>query len=296
MAVNKRFGGLGKGLDSIIQDKGVAAPAESASKDGAVLIDINKIQRNKQQPRKKFDEGGLEELALSIKQHGVIQPVILKDRGDHYEIVAGERRYRACIKAGLTKIPAIIKDYTDQEIAEIALIENLQREDLDPIEEAQAYKRLKTEYKLTDDEISEKVSKSRSAVTNSLRLLNLSAKVQQLLIEKKLTMGHARALLAVDDEAKQYELAEKIINEKLSVRETEKLISGLGNEAKEKPEKKEDPEMLRYKLQYDNYADKLSAKLGAKVSVNLKNKTSGKIELTFTSTDEFEKFYELLNK
>ena len=295
MAVNKRFG-LGKGLDSIIQDKGVAASAEAPVKDGAVMIDINRIQRNKQQPRKKFDEGGLEELALSIKQHGVIQPVILKDRGDHYEIVAGERRYRACIKAGLTKIPGIIKDYTDQEIAEIALIENLQREDLDPIEEAQAYKRLKTDYKLTDDEISEKVSKSRSAVTNSLRLLNLSAKVQQLLIEKKLTMGHARALLAVDDEEKQYELAEKIVNEKLSVRETEKLISELGTKAKEKPEKKEDTEFLRYRLQYDNYANKLSAKLGAKVSVNLKNKTSGKLELTFTSTDEFEKFYELLNK
>lgn len=295
MAVNKRFG-LGKGLDSIIQDKGVAAPAEAPVKDGAVMIDINRIQRNKQQPRKKFDEGGLEELALSIKQHGVIQPVILKDRGDHYEIVAGERRYRACIKAGLTKIPGIIKDYTDQEIAEIALIENLQREDLDPIEEAQAYKRLKTDYKLTDDEISEKVSKSRSAVTNSLRLLNLSAKVQQLLIEKKLTMGHARALLAVDDEEKQYELAEKIVNEKLSVRETEKLISELGTKAKEKPDKKEDTEFLRYRLQYDNYANKLSAKLGAKVSVNLKNKTSGKLELTFTSTDEFEKFYELLNK
>ena len=163
MAVNKRFGGLGKGLDSIIQDKGVAAPAESASKDGAVLIDINKIQRNKQQPRKKFDEGGLEELALSIKQHGVIQPVILKDRGDHYEIVAGERRYRACIKAGLTKIPAIIKDYTDQEIAEIALIENLQREDLNPLEEAYAMDSLLKTHKMSQEQLAKKLGKPQTA-------------------------------------------------------------------------------------------------------------------------------------
>ena len=259
------------------------------------MIDINKIQRNKQQPRKKFDEAALEDLADSIKQHGVIQPIIVQDKKDYYIIVAGERRYRACMKAGITKIPAIIKDYTDQQIAEISLIENIQREDLDPIEEARAYQSLKTEYKMTDDELAAKVSKSRSAVTNSMRLLKLSAKVQHLLIEDKISMGHARALLAIEDEEKQFEIAEKIVNEKLSVRDTEKLIKQLDNGEAIKPPKK-NADLTQYKLQYDSYAEKLSEKLGAKVSINLKDKTSGKVELTFTNLEEFEKFYALLNK
>ena len=292
----RRMGGLGKGLDGIIKDKGISVTAESAVKDAATMIDVDKIQRNKQQPRKKFNEAALEELADSIKQHGVIQPIIVQDKKDHYIIVAGERRYRACIKAGITKIPAIIKDYTDQQIAEISLIENLQREDLDPIEEARAYQSLKTEYKMTDDELAAKVSKSRSAVTNSMRLLKLSPKVQHLLIEEKISMGHARALLAVEDEEKQFEIAEKIINEKLSVRDTEKLIKQLTEGNNDKPKKKESPDLTQYKLQYDNYAEKLSEKLGAKVSINLKDKTSGKVELTFTNLEEFEKFYALLNK
>ena len=291
----RRMGGLGKGLDGIIKDKGISVTAESAVKDAATMIDINKIQRNKQQPRKKFDEAALEDLADSIKQHGVIQPIIVQDKKDYYIIVAGERRYRACMKAGITKIPAIIKDYTDQQIAEISLIENIQREDLDPIEEARAYQSLKTEYKMTDDELAAKVSKSRSAVTNSMRLLKLSAKVQHLLIEDKISMGHARALLAIEDEEKQFEIAEKIVNEKLSVRDTEKLIKQLDNGEDIKPKKK-NADLTQYKLQYDSYAEKLSEKLGAKVSINLKDKTSGKVELTFTNLEEFEKFYALLNK
>lgn len=294
MATVKR--GLGKGLDGIIKDKAaVSAPKESAVKDAATMIEIDKIQRNKKQPRKKFDEASIAELSESIKQHGVIQPIMVQDRKDHYEIIVGERRYRACIKAGLTKIPAIIKDFSEQEIAEISLIENIQREDLDAIEEAQAYKRLKTEFKLTDEQVAEKVSKSRTAVTNAMRLLKLSNKVQELLISGDLSMGHARALLAVENEESQIKLAEKIVSESLSVRETEKLIKELGTEKTEKTEKKKE-DLSKYKIQYDSYAEKLSKKLGVKTKVSLKDKSSGKIEIDFYSSDDFEKIFNVLNK
>lgn len=296
MSVAKR-GGLGKGLDLVIQNKNVAQPEkESTVKDSAIMIDINKIQRNKEQPRKKFDEAALEELSESIKLHGVLQPIMVQDRKDHYEIILGERRYRACIKAGITQIPAIIKDYSEQEIAEIALIENLQREDLDVIEEALAYKRLKTEYKLTDEKIAEKVSKSRAAVTNAMRLLKLSKAVQEMLINDKISMGHARALLSIEDEAKQLEIAEKIEAADLSVRETEKLIKSLSEEKPEKPKKKKSEDLSKYQIQYDDYVDKLSKKLGVKTSVTLKDKSSGKFEIDFYSSDDFEKIFRLLYK
>jgi len=296
MSVAKR-GGLGKGLDLVIQNKNVAQPEkESTVKDSAIMIDINKIQRNKEQPRKKFDEVALEELSESIKLHGVLQPIMVQDRKDHYEIILGERRYRACIKAGITQIPAIIKDYSEQEIAEIALIENLQREDLDVIEEALAYKRLKTEYKLTDEKIAEKVSKSRAAVTNAMRLLKLSKAVQEMLINDKISMGHARALLSIEDEAKQLEIAEKIEDADLSVRETEKLIKSLSEEKPEKPKKKKSEDLSKYQIQYDDYVDKLSKKLGVKTSVTLKDKSSGKFEIDFYSSDDFEKIFRLLYK
>lgn len=287
--------GLGKGIDSIIPNKNALkkteAPKESAVKDAAVMVDITKINNNKEQPRKKFDEEALEQLSDSIKQYGIISPILVQDRKNHYEIIAGERRWRAAIKAGLTQVPVIIKEYSEQEIVEISLIENLQRQDLDPIEEAMAYKRLKTDYSLTDDQVAEKVSKSRAAVTNSMRLLKLSERVQQMIIEDQITTGHARALLAITDEEKQFELAQNIFDQQLSVREVEKLIRNMDKPGKQK---KNDKDLEKYKLQYDDYASKLSESLSTKVSVSLKDKSSGKIEIDFYSNDEFEHIYSLL--
>lgn len=298
MAVSKtQTRGLGKGLDGIIKNKtGVAsvAPKESAVKGSAVEVDIKKIERNKEQPRKKFEEEALDELSESIKQYGVIQPLLVQDKGDHYEIIAGERRWRASMKAGLKTVPVIIKNLSEQEIVEISLIENIQREDLDAIEEAMAYKRLKTEFNMTDDQVAKKVSKSRVAVTNSMRLLKLCDKVQQMLIEEMITSGHARALLAVEDPDKQYELAQEVFDMNLSVREVEKLVRALSKP--KKPGKKDNRNLEQYKVHFEEYANKLTEKLGVKVAVNLKDKSSGKLEIDFNSTDDFERFYNLLNK
>lgn len=291
MALAKK--GLGKGLDSIIQNKtSVSIPKESALKGAAVMVDIKKLDRNKEQPRKKFDEEALDELSESIKQHGVIQPILVQDRKDHYEIIAGERRWRASLKAGLSEVPVIIKNLSEQEIVEISLIENLQREDLDAIEEAQAYKRLKQEFNLTDDQVAEKVSKSRAAVTNSMRLLKLSEKVQQMVIDDMISTGHARTLLAIEDANVQYEIAQRVFDEKLSVRELEKLVKNLGKPVVKK--KKED--LTKYQVHFDEYASKLADILGVKVSVNLKDKSNGKLEIDFYSSDDFEKIYEKLSK
>lgn len=291
MALAKR--GLGKGLDGIIQNKNVAVPKESKLGDAAVLVDIKKIDRNKEQPRKKFDEEALEELADSIKEFGILEPILVQDRKDHYEIIAGERRWRASIKAGLSEVPVIIKNYTEQQIVEISLIENLQREDLDAIEEAQAYKRLKDEFKLTDDEVAKRVSKSRAYVTNSMRLLKLAQKVQEMVIDDMISTGHARTLLAIEDLDKQYEIAQKVFDEKLSVRELEKLVKTLTSP--EKPKKKKE-DLSKYQLHFDEYAAKLADKLGVKVGVSLKDKSTGKLEIDFYSSDDFEKIFDKLNK
>lgn len=290
MAMAKR--GLGKGLDGIIKDK-AAAQKESAVKGAAVMVDINKINRNKEQPRKKFDESKLEELAESIKQHGVLQPLLVQDRNDHYEIIAGERRWRASIKAGLTEVPVIIKNLSEQEVVEISLIENIQREDLDPIEEALAYKRLKTEFNLTDDAVAIKVSKSRTTVTNSMRLLKLSNKVQQMVIDDMISQGHARALLSIEDNNKQEEIAQKVFDQKLSVRDVEKLVKAM-----DKPvvSKKKNVNLEKYQLQFNEYCDTLTSKLGVKAAVSLKDKNAGKLEIDFYSLEEFEKIFRLLNK
>ena len=235
MAVKK---GLGKGLDSLITNK-VEKPVEAkvegvaANPNGAVLMNINKVEPNREQPRKKFDEDALLELSESIKQFGVLQPLLVTERDDYFEIIAGERRWRAAKLAGVKEVPVIVKKLTEQEIMEISLIENIQREDLNPIEEAQAYKRLLTEFNLKQDEVAERVSKSRTAVTNAMRLLKLNEKVQQMLIDEMLTTGHARALLAIEDQEKQYEIAQRIFDEKLSVRDTEKLVKNLQNEKDE---------------------------------------------------------------
>ena len=241
MAVKR--GGLGKGLDSLIPDHKTVKTTEKKKpeveekKEGEQLVNINKVEPNHEQPRRHFEEDSLLELADSIKQFGVLQPLIVQKRNDYYEIIAGERRWRAAKMAGIKEIPVIIKEYTKREAVEIALIENIQRENLNPIEEAMAFKRLLTEFSLKQDEVAERVSKSRTTVTNSMRLLKLDERVQQMIVDDMISTGHARTLLAIENHEEQYNLANKIFDEKLSVRETEKLIKELKNPKKEKEKK-----------------------------------------------------------
>ena len=292
--------GLGKGLDGIIEDKKLAVnmpqvQMESAVKSLATLVDITKIDRNKEQPRKRFDEEELEELADSIKQHGLLQPIVVQDRKSFYEIIAGERRWRACMKAGIKEVPVIIKDLDEQEIVELSLIENIQRKDLDALEEAMAYKKLKTDFNLTDDQIAAKVSKSRAAVTNSMRLLKLSIKVQEMIIDEMISTGHARALLAISDEDKQYDIAQKIFDEKLSVREAEKLVKNY-DKPQNVQKKKANDNLDKYKAQFDEYKDKITKKLGTKCNIVLKDKNEGKIEIDFYNLEDFERIYDILSR
>lgn len=290
--------GLGKGLDSLITNK-VEKPVESKSagkvdnENGAILMNINKVEPNREQPRKKFDEDALLELSESIKQFGVLQPLLVTERDDYYEIIAGERRWRAAKLAGVKEVPVIIKKLTEQEIMEISLIENIQREDLNPIEEAQAYKRLLTEFNLKQDEVAERVSKSRTAVTNAMRLLKLNEKVQQMLIDEMLTTGHARALLAIEDQEKQYEVAQRIFDEKLSVRDTEKLMKNLQNEKADAPgsTNKIDPQL---RAVYNDLEEQMKAILGTKVFINPKDDKKGKIEIEYYSQDELDRIIDLI--
>lgn len=296
MAVKKS--GLGKGLDSLIADKSVktAAPSTAPSADkvnDAVMMNISKVEPNREQPRKKFDEDALLELSESIKQFGVLQPLLVQERDDYYEIIAGERRWRAAKLAGVKEVPVIIKKLTEQEIMEISLIENIQREDLNPIEEAQAYKRLLTEFNLKQDEVAERVSKSRTAVTNAMRLLKLNDKVQQMVIDEMLTTGHARALLGIEDEEKQYALAQRIFDEKLSVRDTEKLVKNIQNEKPDAPvtAKKIDPQL---EAVYRDLEEQMKAVLGTKVFINPKDDKRGKLEIEYYSQDELDRIIDLL--
>ncbi len=291
MAVKK---GLGKGLDSLITDK-VSKPVKPKSGHAAdaVMIDIKKVEPNREQPRKKFDEDALIELSESIKQFGVLQPLLCQERDDYYEIIAGERRWRAAKIAGIKEVPVIIKKLSEQEIMEISLIENLQREDLNPIEEALAYKRLIDEFKLKQDEVAERVSKSRTAVTNAMRLLKLNEKVQQMVIDEMLTTGHARALLGIEDQDIQYVLAQQIFDQKLSVRDTEKLVKSMQNEKKGK---KKEPEKLDSKLLaiYSDLEEQMKKIMGTKVLINSKNSNSGKIEIEYYSQDELDRIIDLI--
>ena len=296
--------GLGKGLDGMIQKKSPTAAKGEVIKEvvkevvkevevikNEMMVKIGQIEPNRGQPRKEFNEDALIELAESIKQYGIIQPLIVKKREQYYEIVAGERRWRAAKMAGLKEIPVIVKDYTEQEVAEIALIENLQREDLNPIEEAMAYKRLLEEFHLKQDEVAEKVSKSRVAVTNALRLLKLSEKVQKMLIDDMISSGHARALLAVENEEKQYMIAMKIFDEKLSVRETEKLVKNLDKKVKQKKIGK-----LKDEAIYQDIAENMKSILGTKEEINRKTNTTGKIEIEYYSEDELDRIIDLLRQ
>lgn len=289
--------GLGKGLDSLITNKVEkpieVKPAGKVDENGAVLMNINKVEPNREQPRKKFDEDALLELSESIKQFGVLQPLLVTERDDYYEIIAGERRWRAAKLAGVKEVPVIVKKLTEQEIMEISLIENIQREDLNPIEEAQAYKRLLTEFNLKQDEVAERVSKSRTAVTNAMRLLKLNEKVQQMLIDEMLTTGHARALLAIEDQEKQYEIAQRIFDEKLSVRDTEKLMKNLQNEKADvtTPTNKIDPQLRAI---YNDLEEQMKALIGTKVFINPKDDKKGKIEIEYYSQDELDRIIDLI--
>ena len=305
MAVKR--GGLGKGLDSLIPEPKKAKPAvpkqtsqdkdKEETKGGEFIVSINKVEPNREQPRKNFDEDALLELAESIKQFGVLQPLLVQDKETYYEIVAGERRWRAAKLAGVKEIPIIVKNLTPQEIVEISLIENIQREDLNPIEEAIAFKRLLTEFNLKQDEVAERVSKSRTTVTNSMRLLKLDEKVQQMVIDEMLTTGHARALLAIENHEKQYTVAQKVFDEKLSVRETEKLVKKLAkanDSDSKKVEKEDEDELKRLRVVYHDLEEKMKEALGTKVVINYKDKNKGKIEIEYYDSEQFEHLYDML--
>lgn len=295
MAVKKN--GLGKGLDSLIADKvnvtGSGKNESDSVKPAEVKVKISKVEPNREQPRKNFDEDALLELSESIKQFGVLQPLLVQDKKDYYEIIAGERRWRAAKMAGLKEVPVIIKNLTDQEIVEISLIENIQRENLNPIEEAIAYKRLLTEFHLKQDEVAERVSKSRTAVTNSMRLLKLNEKVQQMVIDDMISTGHARALLGIEDQEKQYVLAQKIFDEKLSVRETEKLVKKIQKQ-KNDPVKEKEIIDEKIALAYHDVEEKMKTILGTKVSIHAKDNKKGKIEIEYYSMDELNRIFEML--
>ena len=297
MPIKKK--GLGKGLDSLIPDnksmksvtseKTVESKEDAAAKSGVQVMKINEVEPNRDQPRKNFDEDALLELSDSIKQFGVLQPLLVRKRKDYYEIIAGERRWRAAKLAGVKEVPVIEKEYTDQEILEIGLIENIQRENLNPIEEAIAYKRLLEEFNLKQDEVAERVSKSRTAVTNSMCLLKLSDKVQQMIIDDMISTGHARALLAIDDPELQYTLANKIFDEKLSVRETEKLVKEIKN-----PKKPKEKKPVANSFIYQDLEEKMKSVFGTKVSIASKGKGKGKIEIEYYSDDELEHLFDMM--
>lgn len=279
--MNKKFG-LGKGLGALIPEE------EITSENNEILkVSMNLIKANENQPRKAFDEEKIESLSESIKEHGVVQPIVLRKEDDTFIIVAGERRWRASKLAGLKEIPAVVMDLTDKQVLEISLIENIQREDLNPIEEAAAYKKLINEFEFTQEELSKRIGKSRTAVTNCLRLLNLDSRVQEYLIDGVISEGHGRALLAIDDKDVQFRIAQTIIDESLNVRDTEKLIRNLG---KVKADKKENEP----NIYYNDIKDKLEGYFGTKVSL-ISKKNKGKIEIEYYSEEDLQRILDILS-
>ncbi len=292
MAATRKKGGLGKGLDSLIPSFDLEEEKEKSGGEGSpLMMDIHKIEPNREQPRKIFDEDSLAELADSIRQYGVLQPLLVKKQEDYYAIVAGERRWRAARLAGLKEVPVIIKDLGRQESMEIALIENIQRQDLNPVEEARAYQMLIQEFGLKHEDLAERVGKSRAAITNSMRLLKLDEGVLDMLIRGDLTQGHARALLAIEDKALQLKGAQTIIDKNLSVRDAEKLVKDLLNP----PIKKEKPQLPGQSV-YKDIEKRLKDRLGTKVSISRKDENQGKIEISYYSVDELERIIEILEK
>ena len=279
--MNKKFA-LGKGLGALIPDD------INEGNEGKLMISLNKIKSNIDQPRKSFDNEKIAELAESIKNHGIIQPLILKENGDGYIIVAGERRWRAAKMVGLKEVPAIVMDLTEKQVLEISLIENIQRQDLNPIEEALAYKKLLSDFNLTQEELSKRIGKSRTAITNTIRLINLDSRVQQYVIDGIISEGHGRALLSLEDGELQYIYSQKVIDEKLSVRELEKLIRNASLKS-EKNEKNE--ELNPY---YKDIRDRLQNYFGTKVNLNA-NKNKGKIEIEYYSKEDLERILDIIN-
>lgn len=274
-----------------IVEKVVEKPVEKiVEKPVEQTLKLNLIEPNSEQPRKNFDEESLQELADSIKQYGILQPLIVQKKGNHYEIIAGERRWRAAKLAGITDVPVLIREYDKQQTMEIALIENVQRADLNPIEEAQAFQQLIQEFHLTQEEIANRVSKNRATITNSMRLLKLDIRVQDMLADGKISSGHARALLGLEEGERQYQVAVKITEEKLSVRDVEKLVKMMNRPPKEKkPEKGPDIDLI-----YRQVEDKLKSIMGTKVVINQKDKNKGRIEIEYYSQEELERLIELM--
>lgn len=279
--MNKKFA-LGKGLGALIPDD------INEGNEGKLMISLNKIKSNIDQPRKSFDNEKIAELAESIKNHGIIQPLILKENGGGYIIVAGERRWRAAKMVGLKEVPAIVMDLTEKQVLEISLIENIQRQDLNPIEEALAYKKLLSDFNLTQEELSKRIGKSRTAITNTIRLINLDSRVQQYVIDGIISEGHGRALLSLEDGELQYIYSQKVIDEKLSVRELEKLIRNDSLKS-EKSEKNE--ELNPY---YKDVRDRLQNYFGTKVNLSSK-KNRGKIEIEYYSEEDLERILDIIN-
>ena len=301
--------GLGRGLDALFpektvqskpktvktvkEEKKVAVDTKKSSQqetsNGERMMKISMIEPNREQPRKKFDEDALQELSESIKQYGILQPLPVSDKKDYYEIVAGERRWRAAKMAGLKEVPVVVKEFSTQEIVEISLIENIQREDLNPVEEAMAYKRLIDEFHLKQDEIAERVSKSRTAVTNSMRLLKLDSRVQQMMVDEMISAGHARAILAISDPEQQYNAAMKVFDEKLSVRETEKLVKSILTPTKKKPVVSNPTEDAIY----ESLEEKMKGITGTRVFIHRKKNNKGKIEIEYYSRDDLDRIIDL---
>ena len=301
--------GLGRGLDALFpektvqskpktvktvkEEKKVAVDTKKSSQqetsNGERMMKISMIEPNREQPRKKFDEDALQELSESIKQYGILQPLLVSDKKDYYEIVAGERRWRAAKMAGLKEVPVVVKEFSTQEIIEISLIENIQREDLNPVEEAMAYKRLIDEFHLKQDEIAERVSKSRTAVTNSMRLLKLDSRVQQMMVDEMISAGHARAILAISDPEQQYNAAMKVFDEKLSVRETEKLVKSILTPTKKKPVVSNPTEDAIY----ESLEEKMKGITGTRVFIHRKKNNKGKIEIEYYSRDDLDRIIDL---
>lgn len=298
--------GLGNGLDSMLGVDTTAERKKRVSKDIVkevvkevkvptnITLKIKDIELNKKQPRKQFNEDALQELADSIAQHGIIEPLVVTKKDNYYLLVSGERRWRAAMKAGLTEVPVVIKDYTDQQILEIGLIENIQRENLNPIEEAQAYKKLIDEFHLKQDDVAERVSKSRTAITNIMRLLKLSEPVQEMVIDEKLSNGHARALLPIEDSELQYETACQVFDQRLSVRDTEKLVKKIIKNLQNPPKEEAATTVEDLSFLYSEIEEKLKYKLGSKTRIKAKDRNKGKIEIEYFSEEELERLTELI--
>ena len=299
---------LGKGADALLRningtntaiDEAVDKNIEDNTnkKAGELMVKISLVEPNRNQPRKMFDKDSLDELTKSVKQYGVLQPIIVKKIGNRYEIVAGERRWRAAQAAGLSEVPVVVRDYDDQKAKEIAIIENIQRTDLNPIEEALAYKSLIEEYNLTQEELSDKVSKNRSTITNSLRLLKLSKNIQQYMIEGRISSGHARALLSLEDEGKRELLALDIMKRNLSVRDTEKAAKVLSKkknvELSDLTETSKEDTVRDLSLFYKEYEDSIQGVLGTKVHINQKDKNKGRIEIEYYSQVELDRIMDI---